>query len=262
MTGSLHSSPVLVLCMKWGKVYGPEYVNRLKNGVSRNLSYPHRFICFTDDVEGIDAGIEILPLPELGLPSEHKDLRWRKLAILGKDVYGLHGTALFLDLDLVIVERLEPFFDYPGKFLIIRDMDLFRAKPLRKLNPKLDRFLNRVGNSSVFRMEMGAHSDVLDEFVHDPVAAQSAFKISQQFMSDALHRRGLLEYWPRGWCVSFKNDCVPRYLRSYFQNPFIPPGAHIVVFAGDLKMQDVVEGRGSKWYRKIGSNDWIMQLWR
>ena len=74
------SNPVLVMCMKWGKAYGPEYVNRLRNGVARHLSYPHRFICFTDDAEGIDPGIEVFPLPSLGLPPEHKDLRWRKLA--------------------------------------------------------------------------------------------------------------------------------------------------------------------------------------
>lgn len=248
--------------MKWGQAYGPEYVNRLRNGVARNLSYPHRFICFTDDATGIDQGIEVLPLPDLGLPPEHKDLRWRKLAILGRDVFGLQGTALFLDLDLVVVEKLDPFFDHPGKFLIIRDMDLFRAKPLRKLNPKRDHFLNMVGNSSVFRMEMGAHSDILEEFVHDPSAAQASFKISQQFMSDALHRRGLLEYWPKEWCVSFKNHCVPRHLHSYFQDPCIPNGARIVVFAGNLKMQDVISGGGSTWYRRIGRSDWLVAAWK
>jgi len=258
---SSHSKPLLVLCMKWGQAYGPEYVNRLKNGVARNLSYAYRFICFTDDATGIDAGIEIFPLPDLGLPPEHKDLRWRKLALLGKDVFGLQGTALFLDLDLVVVDRLEPFFDQPGKFLIIRDMDLFRSKPLRKLNPKRDRFLNMVGNSSVFRMEMGAHSDVLEEFISDPIAAQSTFKISQQFMSDALSRRGTLEYWPKQWCVSFKNDCIPRYWRSYFQDPFIPSGARIVVFAGNLKMGEVMRGGGSTLYRKIRSTDWLRSFW-
>ena len=66
------SQPVLVLCMKWGKAYGPEYVNRLRNGVTRNLSYPHRFICFTDDSTGIEQGIEIFPLPSLGLPAKHQ----------------------------------------------------------------------------------------------------------------------------------------------------------------------------------------------
>jgi hypothetical protein len=110
-------------------------------------------------------------------------------------------------------------------------------------------------------MEMGAHSNILDEFVRDPIAAQASFKISQQFMSHELDRRGLLHYWSKEWCVSFKNHCVPQYWRSYFQEPFIPEGARIVVFAGNLKMQDVVDGRGSTWYRRIGKVDWLLSHW-
>lgn len=266
LPGSLYVTkagrPLLVLCMKWGDMYGSEYVNRLKNGVTRNLSYPHRFICFTDNPKGIDPEIEVFSLPTLGLPPEHKDLRWHKLALLGKDLNGLDGTALFLDLDLVIVDRLEPFFDHPGKFLIIRDVDLFRGKPLRKFNPARHRFLNNVGNSSVFRMEIGAHTDILEEFVRNPVAAQSKFRISQQFMSYELEKRGLLEFWPKNWCVSFKNHCVPRYLCSYFRDPRVPLGARVVVFAGNPKMQEVIAGEGSKWYRRIGRIDWLTTIWQ
>jgi len=255
------SEPILVLCMKWGKAYGPEYVNRLRNGVARNLSYPHRFICFTDDAYGIEQGIEIFPLPSIDLPPENQDLRWRKLTLLGKDIYGLTGTALFLDLDLIVVDKLDALIDRPEKFLIIRDMDLFRSKPLRKLNPAKNKFLNSIGNSSVFRMQMGAHSDILDEFICDPVAALSTFKDEQQFLSHELDKRGLLNYWPKEWCVSFKNNCIPKYWRSYFQDPYIPSGARIVVFAGNLKMQDVVEGRGQKWYRRISKINWINSYW-
>ena len=259
---TLSQQPVLVLCMKWGTAYGPEYVNRLRNGVARNLSYPHRFICFTDNASGIDQGVEIFPLPSLDLPPQNQDLRWRKLTLLGKDVFGLTGTALFLDLDLVIVDRLEVFFDLPEQFLIIRDMDLFRAKPLRKLTPEKDKFLNSIGNSSVFRMVMGAHYDILEEFVRDPSAALSSFKDEQQFLSYELNKRGLLHYWPKEWCVSFKNHCIPRYWKSYLQDPFIPNDAKIIVFAGNLKMQEVVEGGGSKWYRRIGNINWLINQWK
>jgi hypothetical protein len=62
--------------------------------------------------------------------------------------------------------------------------------------------------------------------------------------------------------VSFKNHCIPRYWRGYFQDPFIPEGSKIVVFAGNLKMQDIVNGGGSKWYRKIGDIDWVVQNWK
>ena len=255
--------PVLILTMKWGTLYGAEDVNRLYRQVRRHLARPHRFVCFTDDAEGIDPGVEALPLPELGLPAGHGDTRWRKLALFRPDLGGFAGmTALFLDLDLVVVDDLSPFFDLPGDYFIIRDDDLFRPKPLRRINPERDRFLHSVGNSSVFRYVMGAHSYILDAYLADPAAATAGYEISQQFQSAQLAAHGHLNYWPRGWCVSFKNDCVPRNLLSYLADPKLPEGARIVLFAGAPKMEDVFAGRGHKWYRRIGNIDWLRKAWQ
>jgi hypothetical protein len=253
---------VNVLCMKWGTLYGAEYVNNLYRGVKRHLKRPHRFVCFTDNTAGLDEGVETFPLPELGLPAGSKDRRWQKLALFRRELADLKGIALFLDLDLVIVDDLEPLFQHPGKFLIIRDDDLFRAKPLRKLNPDRDKFLGSVGNSSVFRYEIGAHAYILDTYVGDPVTAMSKYEISQQFQSAQLEAHGNLQYWPREWCVSFKNACVPRHIRSFWRDPKRPTEAKIVVFAGSPKMSEVFEGGGQKWYRRIGNTDWLSKAWR
>lgn len=257
------TEPVLILTMKWGTLYGAEDVNRLARQVRRHLGRPYRFVCFTDDGEGIGEGVEVLPLPELGLPPGHGDTRWRKLALFRPDLGGFAGaTALFLDLDLVVVDDLAPFFDLEGEFFVVRDDDLFRSKPLRRVNPGRDRFLHSVGNSSVFRYRIGAHSYILDAYLADPAAATRDYEISQQFQSAQLAAHGHLHYWPKGWCVSFKNDCVPRYLRSYLADPTLPPGARIVLFAGAPKMADVFAGRGGKWYRRIGDIDWLRRAWQ
>ena len=252
---------VNILCMKWGRMYGPEYVNHLRSGVARHLKRAHRFVCFTDDGSGLAPGIEVLPLPELGLPKGQGDLRWRKLAVFKRELHDLRGTTLFLDLDLVIVAELDAFFEHPGRFLIIRDDDLFRAKPLRKLNPARDRFLHSVGNSSVFRFEIGAHEYILDAYLADPKGAAERYEISQQFQSAQLAAHGHLDYWPSDWCVSFKNACVPRGLKSWRADPVVPPGARIVVFAGTPKMSDVLAGGGGTWYRRIGDVRWLHEAW-
>nr|WP_314085342.1 hypothetical protein [uncultured Shinella sp.] len=252
---------VNVVCIKWGTLYGPNYVNNLRRGVAKHLNRPHRFVCFTDDPAGLDGDIETFPIPELGLPEGHQDRRWRKLGLFHRELADLTGTTLFLDLDLVVVDDIDCFFDYPGEFLIIRDDDLFRAKPLRKLNPARDRFLHSVGNSSVFRYEIGAHSYILDAYLADPAAATAKYEISQQFQSAQLAQHGHLQYWPREWCVSFKNACVPRHFKSYWQAPVLPKGARIVVFAGEPKMGDVLIGKGQKWYRRIGDVTWLRNAW-
>ena len=252
---------VNIICMKWGTLYGAEDVNRLFRQVSRHLTRPHRFVCFTDDATGIDAGVDCLPLPELGLPPGSGDTRWRKLALFRADLGGLSGDALFLDLDLVVVGPLDDFFDLPGEVMVLRDDDLFRPKPLRRLNAERDRFLHMVGNTSVFRFRIGAHADVLASYLANPAASAAGYEHEQQLVSDVLDRQGKLSYWPRGWCVSFKNDCVGRYARSWLGNPRLPEGARIVVFAGNPKMEDVFAGRGGRWYRRIGNIDWLRAAW-
>jgi len=262
MMGMSESVMVNIICMKWGKLYGPEYVNHLRAGVRRHLVRSHRFVCFTDDGNGIGPDVEVLPIPDLGLAADQKDLRWRKLGVFRERLADLSGTTLFLDLDLVIVDALDPFFEHPGTFLIIRDDDLFRSKPLRRLNPARDRFLHMVGNSSVFRFEIGAHHYILDAYLADPQGAAERYEISQQFQSAQLAAHGHLAYWPRGWCVSFKNDCVPRGVASFRRDPAVPAGAKMVVFAGEPKMGDVLAGEGHKWYRRIGNVDWLHRAWQ
>jgi len=253
--------PVKILTMKWGTIYGPHYVNNLARGVRRHLARPHRFICFTDDSTGLDDEIEVHPLPSFDLPEWHEDTRWQKLGLFARDLFGLSGPALFLDLDLVIVGDMKIFFADEAPVRIIRDDDLFRAKPLRRLNPKRDQFLHTVGNSSVFRYEIGAHSYILEAYRADPKAATSAYEISQQFQSAQLAAHGHLAYWPRDLCVSFKNTCVPRFPSGYWRDPSLPDNARIVVFAGSPKMEDALNGRGGKWYRWIGDVAWLKTAW-
>ena len=59
--------PVNVITIKWGDRYGPHYVNRLYAGVQRNLNAAFRFVCFTDNPQGIRPEVEVYPLPEINL---------------------------------------------------------------------------------------------------------------------------------------------------------------------------------------------------
>lgn len=98
-----------IICMKWGEKFDAGYVNRLYEMVEKNITIPHRFVCFTDNSEGINPKIETFPIPALkedGIP----DRMWKKLTVFNKELYDLKGTALFLDLDIIIRQSLDPFF--------------------------------------------------------------------------------------------------------------------------------------------------------
>ena len=49
---------VNVLCAKWGTKYPAYYVNRLYAGVAKWLARPFRFVCATNEPEGIQAEVE------------------------------------------------------------------------------------------------------------------------------------------------------------------------------------------------------------
>lgn len=247
--------------MKWGTAYGPEYVNRLFAGVRRHLPGLQRFVCFTDDVAGLATGIETAPLPDTGAPGT-SDTRWRKLAIFKPGLAGLSGPCLFLDLDLVIVGDLAPLASHAGDFIAIRDADLFRPRWTRQLfRPQRHAFYLRVANTSVFRFEAGAHTDLLERYVSDHQQVVTNYRNEQEYLSDHLHHQGHLSFWPKPWCVSFKNTCVPPLGKNLVADPACPPDARIIVFAGNPKMRDVIAGRGGRWYRRIGPAPWLQNAW-
>ena len=236
---------VNVICMKWGTKYGPEYVNRLFRGVSRHLNRPHRFVCFTEDASGILPGVEVFPLPDLGLPPS-PERGWLKLATFGPTLGDLSGTTLFLDLDLVIVGNLDVFFELPAPFYIMRDF----KRPGSK-----------VGNSSVYRFDIGAHTQVLSNFVADFEGARRRHRNEQEYLTQAAEDLGVLAYWPADLAVSYKKRCVPLFPLNFWKAPTCPTDTRIVVFHGRPKPEEASEGTGNKWYRPALAAPWIGEAW-
>jgi len=78
-----------VVCVKWGTMYGPEYVNRLYGMVSRHITPPFRLVCLTDNRQGIRPEVECFDLPELGVPHPQRTMgKWRKQILWGRSVRG------------------------------------------------------------------------------------------------------------------------------------------------------------------------------
>ena len=236
---------VNVICMKWGKVYDPSYVNHLQSMVRRNLSRPHRFVCFTDDPAGIAPEVEVQPLPDIKFKARPGRF-WNKLGIFSRPLADLTGPALWLDLDVVIVGELDCFFEFPGSFCMIKGY-----------SPRAG---HQSGNSSICRFEVGAHANVLDEFHRDPQAVDAGYYSDQEFIFATVKP---LTFWPREWCPSFKRHCLDPVPLCYLKTPHLPPDARIVVFHGHPKPPDAARGcfvRGGIKYCR--ATTWIDEHWR
>ena len=238
-----------IVCMKWGSRYSPEYVNILADSVRRHMVRPYRFVCFTEDAEGITPDVEIRPLPHMELNPELPERGWRKLTMFQASLADLEGTALFLDLDIVVMNSLDPFFDVPGGFRIIKDWNLSGSW---------------IGNSSVFRFEIGKHQDVLDYYVNNGNKVRKAHRNEQAYLSWAMKKKGLLEYWDPDWCVSFKRSCIRSVPMSLFIEPKRPSAqTRIVVFHGSPNPHQVLGGWSCPGkLRFVRPTAWIGDNWR
>jgi hypothetical protein len=183
----------------------------------------------------------------LDLPQGIPERGWTKLASFAQDLHGLRGTALFLDVDVVIVGNMDGFFEAPGDFMIIHDY----KRPWRI-----------TGNSSVYRYELGAHPDVLEYFRHNFDTIRKQFRNEQAYLSDFLHRQGKLAYWPAAWCPSFKYHSIPAWPTNYWTAPQIPQDARIVIFHGECNPPDALAGKRNRKFRFIKPALWVAEHWK
>lgn len=216
-----------VVCLKWGDKYGPEYVNRLRNMVQRNMTLDYEFVCFTDSSQGIDPEIRTESLPKMPVIGW-----WYKPYFFSRDL-PINGTILFLDLDLVVFRNINEMFTYkPGKFCIIRDFN-------RKFRPGWDRM-----NSSIFRLQTGMFDDLWQDFKRNPAPHLQRNRGDQDWMYRYVKN---FEFWPDDWIRSYKWEMRDRSQLSMINgkrnfintaDPSVSSSNKIAVFHGDPNPAD------------------------
>jgi len=218
-----------IICINWGTRYGATYINRLYAMVARNTTPPFRFICFTDTDEGVRPEVECKPLPELrgDLPRNTIGI-WGKSRLWEKDLGGLSGPVLFIDLDVVITGPLDDMFTYgkPEDVVLARNA----AKPLQRL-----------GQTSVYRFPVGKLAPLLDLYAKDPQGTADAYRFEQFFVTK--NAPGGITFWPRAWIRHFRLQCIPKFPLNYLFTARRPRGSKIIIFAGAMNPPDAIAGR-------------------
>lgn len=200
--------------------FPPETVNVMRRSVARNYPRPHRFVCVTDDPEGIDPEVEIVApwddFADIPSPSGGKNPScYRRLRMFHPEIGSVFGRRFVsLDLDMVITGDLQPVWDRPEDIVLYGDT-----------NPRT------FFNGSMILMTAGARPQVWETF--DPIESPKASKAAGHHGSD----QGWLSYclgpseakWTKADGVySYRNDLAPNGAS------ILPPNAKIVVFHGNV----------------------------
>ena len=226
-----------VLCLKHGNKYDHRYVNNLHSMVSRHLTVDYEFVCLTEDPNGLNKNIRVIPLDTKGDISGW----WYKPTIFNPSL-GLEGTILFLDLDVIIFNNIDMLFSYePDKFCIIDD---FYAK--RKKSHGM--------NSSCFRFIGGSNSNVYYEFVKNSQDIMRTMHGDQDWMQKVITEN--YSYWPHSWIKSYKWEMhreadITKRGDRYIVNgePIIDKDSSIAVFHGNPKPDQI-------------DHKWCIENWR
>ena len=247
--------PNNVITIKWGDLYGPHYVNRLYSAARRNLTGDFRFVCFTDDSENLQPEIATYPIPDVIDPKALSSFaNGRKQQLFQSGIGELEGPCLFFDLDVIIVDSIDCFFDYkPGEFCICKEW----LPPHQVLQYK---FKNRQfgGNSSVFRFEANSMQFVID-MMNEDVSYPQQFRLEQRWLSHVL--RDHMVWWPDEWVKSFKHR-RPVYPFSFLFPPVLPQGARVMVFNGPLKQSHAINGNYELSPRRVcRPASWAAEHW-
>lgn len=247
-----------VICMKWGTVYPAQYVNILYRAVQRNLSLPHRFVCLTDNPEGLLPEIEALDLPRAGIPDSFWTDKgiWGKLAVFQPNLHGLEGRALFLDLDMLIAGSLDELFTYKEDHPFVSVGGARRWREVTETDPALL-------STTAFRFDLGSQPHILDGFLRDPETIKTKYVLEQKYVQSAVDDWA---YFPRGWVVSFKRQLRRPIVADWFLEPRKPdPSVKCVSFHGDPNPWDMVPKNAGRWghapHYGRGPVSWVRENW-
>lgn len=231
------------VCFKWRpprryrSVFSASTVNILRAMLERHYRKPHRLTCITDDPDGIDSRVRIIPLWDdhatIQNPSgAHNPSCYRRLKLFSAEAAEIIGPRFAaLDLDTVIVDDVAPIFDRTDEFAIWGDT-----------HPKT------WYNGSLWILTAGARREVWESF--DPLTSPRLSRLAGHFGSD------------QGWishCLGpnevrlGKSDGIFSY-RVHIEprGGRLPHGARIVMF----------HGKTDPWSASARRHAWVREHYR
>jgi hypothetical protein len=223
---------ITVVCWKWHQPnyrskFTAEHVNVLEQMVAKHLQLPHKFVCITDDPDGIDC--ETIPLwnePRVHLP-EGRPNCYRRLKAFAPDAAEWLGERILsIDLDTVIVDDITPLVDRHDDFVIWGDT----AR-------------NTHYNGGFWLLRAGSRSQVWTEFTPDaPRLTRNMVGSDQAWISYVLGK-GQPKWSEVDGVYSYRNHLREGTLP-------LPSNARIVFMHGKFDPWDELAQERSPWIQK------------
>jgi hypothetical protein len=210
-------------------VYTAEWVNRLWTGLRRWRSGPMRLVCFTDQPEGIRAGVETRPLPQPALTTW-----WHRIALFNPEIgRSISGDEPFtnIDLDTVIVGPLDWIGQIKAPMVGVRDWGASHRL-----------------NGGLWTLTPGAYADVWKTFMYDAPDILRRWRTDDAWIGTAFPAPAFYQDIFPGRVWSYKWGHLGE-LKGAAPLRACPPGASVIAMHGRPKMPD------------LAPDHWLRRAW-
>lgn len=200
-----------------------------------------RLTVFTDRNINLP-GVRTIALPDWNLLGP-RQLWWYKIYMFAQHEW--YGPVLYMDLDTIIINGIDKFWDYEiDKFCICQD---FNRQFIRDY---------AVSNSSIMRFDPSKYHDIYEQFIQNPQKVIRQYRGDQDYITAYFKEREDKVWWPREWAMSYKWEILHggsrvggldvKYPDDYYQPEekyVVPDQCSIVVFHGKPDPYDTTFGK-------------------
>lgn len=204
--------------LKSGGIYNAEWVRKLRDGVARNLTLPHWFVCLSD------ADVPVHHCERIQLTNNWPGW-WSKIELFRPGLFD--GPVLYFDLDTVIVGSLDAIAEYPHSFTMAHEF--WRPHLLC---------------STAMAWE-GDYSFLYDDFAAAPVGLAHHYDVELPRLEGRIGDQAFIEDRMTNMVETFRDLFGERSIASYkvHECQMAPPtDAAVVSFHGRPKCDDLKSG--------------------
>lgn len=179
-----------IICVHAGTKYSEDYVIKLFNSCKRHNSNPFTFTILHDgkNYNFNHPQMRFYSLEPMSF-LHSGNLWWYKMQAFRKTV-ARYKINLFLDLDIVICNNMDKFWDYNNEnFVVLQDFNRHWFPSYPKCN------------SSIFKFSSEMAESIYDSFIQNPLDHIRRFRGDQDWMDEYIKDK---IFWPKHWAMSWK----------------------------------------------------------
>jgi len=245
-----------IICVHAGEKYSNDYVEKLYRSCARNSTEDFIFTILHDgkSYNFNDKNVRHIRLESMNFLN-YQNLWWYKLQAFRHDV-AVAEQNLLLDLDMVIVNKIDKFWNYRNDKFVI-DLDVVIVNNIDKLwdfspgNFCIIQDFNRHwfpnytrSNSSVVKFTPEIAENIFNAFMLNPYQYIKKFRGDQDYFDEYVVDK---VWWPTKWAMSWKWEVFNGGMTESNSNKYyktttvIDEETSILVFHGKPDPHDVKE---------------------